>query len=381
VAGVPRRLLATTGLLVGTLGGTVPLPAQVTATLDGGFGAIEYAGFLGSTALTVTPGLRYDARSFSLAGQGNWVVYESGRSLLQGAAAGAWLTPPIGPVRGELSGFGGIARYSDEPASGYGLLRARVHLPGRAAGLWAGGGMGRSYVGAIDVGTSEITVGGWVAHRALTATGTLMRGSAADSAFVDLTASARWRHGALELNGIGGARVASAFEDEGLFGELQVRLALTRLLAAQVGAGSYPIDPLRGAVAGRWISAGVRIGLWSGRSGVAAPDERLRATVRLPNLLPPDAPVLILATAAFGVRAITIEAPGAASVDLAGDFTDWQPVALRPVGRDAWRLEMALAPGIYRLNVRIDGGPWAVPRGATPQADEFGTTVGLVVVR
>ena len=363
------------------LGGAAPLAAQITATIDGGFGAIEYEGFLGSTAMTLTPALRYDARSFSIAAQGNWVLYESGRTLLQGAAAGAWMTPSVGPVRGEISGFGGVARYTDAASSGYGLLRGRIHLPGRAAGVWIGGGAGGSYAGAIDIGTSEIAVGGWLVHRTVTVTGLLLRGAADDSAFVDLTAGARWRSGALEFNGLAGARLASAFDDRGPYGEIQVRLGLTRAIAAQVGAGSYPIDPLRGAVAGRWISAGFRLSLWSGRSRVAAPDERLRATVRLPNLLPPDAPALGLATAAFGVRALTIHAPGATSVELAGDFTDWQPIPLRPAGRDTWRLDLALAPGVYRLNVRIDGGSWAVPRGATPQADEFGSVVGLVVVR
>jgi hypothetical protein len=381
VDGVGRRWIATASILTGMLGATAPLAAQVSGTVDGGFGAIEYDGFLGSTALTLTPGLRYDARAFSVAAQGNWVLYESGRTLLQGAAAGAWMTPSLGPVRAEISGFGGVARYTDAAASGYGLLRGRVHLPAGAAGVWLGAGAGGSYAGVVDVGTSEIALGGWLVRRNLTATGSLLRGAADDSVFVDLTASARWRHGALELNGLAGTRVSSAFDDEGPYGELQVRLALTRAIAAQVSAGSYPIDPLRGAVAGRWISAGFRMSPWPSRAGVEAPDERLRATVRLPTTLPPDAPVISLAAAAFGVRALTIHAPGAASVELAGDFTDWQPVALRPVGRDTWRLDLALAPGIHRLNVRIDGGAWTVPRGATPQADEFGSTVGLVVVR
>jgi hypothetical protein len=272
-------------------------------------------------------------------------------------------------------------RYADAPASGYGLLRGRLHVPGRAFGMWAGGGVGQSYAGAIDVGTIEVATGGWLVHRAVTATGSLTWGSAADSGFMDLTASARWRRGALEVNGTAMARMASAFGDDGLFGELLARLTLTRVIAAQVGAGSYPADPLRGALAGRWISAGFRVGIWPSRSGVEAPDERLRASVRLPHPLPPDAPELSLADAAFGIRAITIQAPGAASVEVAGDFTDWQPVALRPVGAGAWRLDLALAAGVYRLNVRIDGGPWTVPRGATPQTDEFGSVVGLIVVR
>jgi hypothetical protein len=381
VDGARRRRLTTIGILAGMLGPVVPVRAQVSATADAAFGAIEYQGFLGSAALTLTPGVRYDAPTFSVAAQGNWVLFESARTLVQGAAAAAWLTPPVGFVRGEVSGFGGIARYAGEPASGYGLLRGRVHAVRRNAGAWAGGGVGRSYAGARDVGTSEISAGGWLVRPGLTATAALARGAAADSAFLDYTMSVRWKRGVLELDGLAGARLASDFDDEGLFGEIRTRLALTRLIAAQVSAGYYLVDPLRGSVAGRWISGGVRLNLWSSRAGVAAPDERLRATVRLPSLFLPDAPELRLTTAGFGVRAITIRAPGASSVELAGDFTDWQPVRLRPDGGDAWRLDVALAPGLYRLNVRIDGGPWGAPRGTTPQEDEFGSVVGLVVVR
>jgi hypothetical protein len=369
-----------------SLGAALPLRAQLTVTADAGFGAVEYEGFLGSGALTVTPGIRYDARTFSLAAQGGWVLYESGRSLVQGVAAGAWLTPPVGGLRGEISGFGGVAAYADAARSGYGLLRGRLHMTRRAAGLWAGAGVGRAYAGAFDIGTSELAVGAWWAGRGLTVTTAVTRGLGVDSAsstaaYVDATANARWTTGPFELEGQIGVRPWSELDDEGVFGELQARLALTRIVAAQLGAGRYPADPLRGAVAGRWISAGVRIGIWSGRSTVRAPDERLRDAVRLPYPLPADAPELRLREAPFGVRAITIHAPGAARVEIAADFTDWQAVPLSAGDNAEWRLDLALAPGVYRLNVRVDGGPWVVPRGATPQQDEFGTLVGLIIVR
>jgi len=381
-----RRGLTVAGFLACWLGGAGPLPAQLTATADAGFGAVEYEGFLGSTAATVTPGVRYDARTFSVAAQGAWVLYESGRSLLQGAAAGAWISPPLGVTRAEISGFGGLATYADAATSGYGMLRGRVHATGRTAGLWAGVGLGRAYAGTFDIGTSELGLGAWVARPGLTLTAAVTRGTGIDSAsqtasYVDAAVNARWTSAPLEVEGLVGMRPWSELDDEGAFGELQVRLALTGAIAAQVGAGKYFADPLRGSVAGRWISAGVRLRLWSGRSTIRAPDERLRASVRLPHPLPPDAPELGLTEAAFGVRALTVSAPGAASVEIAADFTDWQPVRLHPRGGGTWQLDLALAPGVYRVNVRLDGGPWIVPRGATPQADEFGTLVGLIVVR
>ena len=40
-----------------------------------------------------------------------------------------------------------------------------------------------------------------------------------------------------------------------------------------------------------------------------------------------------------------------------------------------------LDPGAHRLNVRVDGGPWRVPRGTRLEADEFGTAAGIIVIR
>jgi hypothetical protein len=40
-----------------------------------------------------------------------------------------------------------------------------------------------------------------------------------------------------------------------------------------------------------------------------------------------------------------------------------------------------LAPGVHRLNVRLDGGEWVVPAGARPEPGEFGGAVGVIVLR
>lgn len=52
--------------------------------------------------------------------------------------------------------------------------------------------------------------------------------------------------------------------------------------------------------------------------------------------------------------------PGANSVALAGDFTDWQPDR-HPMTRDRegwWRLRMALPAGEYRFKYVVDGCLW-----------------------
>ncbi len=54
----------------------------------------------------------------------------------------------------------------------------------------------------------------------------------------------------------------------------------------------------------------------------------------------------------------TVEAPGATSVRLVGDFTDWQqhPIEMKR-GRkgDAWKASVALTPGTHHYRFLVDG--------------------------
>jgi hypothetical protein len=357
-----------------------PVAAQVTATTDLAFGAVKYQGFLGSAAASVTPGVRFDSRSFSVAGQGSYLVYESGNTLIQGAAAAAWLSPSAGPFRSELSGFGGLSRYASENITAYGLVRGRLHAMGYTRGVWLGAGIGQAYA-AVTARTTELGVGGWATFPGLALTLAATRNAAGDAAHIDVAAGVRWLRGPLEINASAGLRAQRDSGDDLLFGELLARLALTRIVSAQIAAGEFAADPVRGGVGGRYLSAGLRLTLLDGGAPVRAVDERLRSEIRLPFPLPADAPVLELDAAPIGVRGLTIRGVSAERVEVTGDFTDWEPVIMRPAGALAWELPMVLPPGVYRLNVRVDGGPWQVPRGATPQRDEFGGLVGLLVVR
>jgi len=87
------------------------------------------------------------------------------------------------------------------------------------------------------------------------------------------------------------------------------------------------------------------------------------------------------ASAGEGACTITMHAPHARSVEVTGDFTHWKPLALHEYAEGEWKATLALAPGTYRLNTRIDGGAWEVPRGVPAMDDEFNGRVGIVVVR
>jgi hypothetical protein len=68
-------------------------------------------------------------------------------------------------------------------------------------------------------------------------------------------------------------------------------------------------------------------------------------------------------------------------VELSGDFSNWEPIAMTPAGADQWCADVQAAPGTYRLSIRIDGGEWTCPPGLHAIADEFGTSTGVAVFR
>jgi len=63
-----------------------------------------------------------------------------------------------------------------------------------------------------------------------------------------------------------------------------------------------------------------------------------------------------------------------------GDFTDWRPVVLTASGDGTWEVTLPIAPGIHRVNVRVNGGAWSVPPGLTVATDDFGGEVGLLPI-
>jgi hypothetical protein len=92
------------------------------------------------------------------------------------------------------------------------------------------------------------------------------------------------------------------------------------------------------------------------------------------------APIEIGPPDAEGERVLRLHAPGARAVELRGDFTAWQSVALTPGDRGVWELRLRVEPGVHYLVVRYDGGPWQAVSGL-PQADDgFDEPASVLVV-
>jgi hypothetical protein len=157
------------------------------------------------------------------------------------------------------------------------------------------------------------------------------------------------------------------------------------------GAGLFPFDPVQGLPGGRYVTAALRLAT---RRPIVN-DPSLRAELLLPyevrRLRSARAEQFVVEERDGGARVLRVLVPGARRVELMGDFTDWTPVALAPLDRraagrgrdgdDVWLAELVIAPGVHRVNVRVDGGPWRPPPGLSVVRDEFGGEVGLLVVR
>ena len=77
---------------------------------------------------------------------------------------------------------------------------------------------------------------------------------------------------------------------------------------------------------------------------------------------------------------LRVNAPRAQLVEVTGDFTNWEPVPMLPTSGGWWAVTLPITPGKYQMNLRLDGGKWLVPPGLLSMADEFGGTVGLLIV-
>ena len=307
----------------------------------------------------------------------------------------SYLTPPAGPLRLELGG--GVLQRSAARSWESG---ARLHLHGARRGAW----MGIAYGGAAAPGSivpvRALGAGGWMRVGAVDLHVSVARGVYGDSisqpgqptvrrdpeltatdtlvqqrirAFTDVSAAAAWQRGRLELGAgashrvvVGGAtsrrnRYHTAWRLDGAF-------HLTPRLAIAAATGQYAEQLATVLPGGRYTTLSLRVALTRRRPARLA----IAPPIELGDWQPFSA-----VRRDDGLVRIRIEAPGATSVELAGDFTDWEPVRLARTYGHVWEVVLPVEKGLRQANVRIDGGSWQLPPATTPMGDDFGGTVGV----
>ena len=382
------RVLALIGLACGA--GVQAAAAQVTPGLDAGIAAVKYDGFLLSGAASVAPSVRWDhprGRAF-VSARGTYLRFESGNRSLDASMRGSWFTPLARRWRGELGLGLGASDYASIAHFSHGIVDARVHVMDHDRGGWLATSFGRSSFGAGPRPVAVVAVGGWLLRTDAAVFASIDRSFVGDTAYSDLRSSARLQRGAILLEGTLGARFFSNGAGHGVYGEASATVPLGRNTALIVAGGRYPTDVITGSIAGRYVSAGFRIGA----SGLRKPLPAPRPRPAIPHsssgsdgsgLLPAEARLEVTpGISTDDPVKLTLYAAGAGVVEISGDFTDWKPIELRRsvTNGDAWEGMFRISRGIHRINVRRDGGAWTAPAGTTRSADDFDGEVGVFLL-
>lgn len=397
------------GLLLAVLSAAwaPPALAQLAGTLDMGAGTYRPDRSIAGGIASIVPSLRYASGPFELSALGVYSDAPAGRWNFQGGTEAFLRTPAFGVfvlethgkaewtshyrVRGTTTFAGGMRAYF---ASG---SRARAWVGttfGQASSLGARRPLRRTEVGGSAVVGSvqlEFTLANTTVDRSYLVsptdpregpqlgTDTLPYPTPATPqpsgqpqvdrlALTDAVVSGRWRFRSMDFDASIGRRF-SRFTSETMIWGVSAARDLSPGVALVAAAGRAGSDPVTSVPGARYFAVGLRL-------KVGAP---VLAPLPLPVARSEAAPFRIGPALAAG-REIVVQAPDAEAVELAGDFTDWKPVALRRWGEDSWRTLLPVAPGLHRLAIRIDGGEWHAPPGTRAVQSEFGGEVAEVVV-
>jgi hypothetical protein len=366
--------------------GARPAPAQVSASIEAGGTRIAYDQASGISAASLTPALEVTGPRGSFSASGSFSQFNGGGWSLQGLSTVSVLAPASGSLRLEVGGSGAGSTHQDGTGTGELAGRVRVHWLAAREGIWGGAVVGRSWNSFDWQTTRRLEGAAWLQRDAVTLLGTVTPAWIGDSLrHVDTEGTIRFARGSLELSATGGFRhwTRPSGAAGTTWGSASGVFWLGDHAAAIASGGSYPADYAQGLPGGTYLSVGLRLATRRPASTIPrridarTPGEPSRPS---PRSFRPAVPAFEVRSSGPDRYQFRVDAPGAKKVEIMGDFTEWRPVALEGTGGDTWAVTLALSPGTYRVNLRVDGGPWGVPPGVTALADDFGGTVGVLRV-
>ena len=363
-------------LLVAALVGATPVRAQISLSADATAATVRYDGFLRSGVILLTPVVRVDRPQLSITARGTFSRFESGNLSSDVIASGSVFSPRFERWQGELTADGGISRYL-QSNTGYGSVGGRLHRSGPDGGFWVGAEH-VSVTSAVDlIGSARGELGAWMRSGTFALSGTLTRTSVRDVAYLDAGTHVRWEYDRFQVAASAGSRTGDRTDGARQWADVSATMWLTRSMAVVLGHGVYPVDLPQLAPGGRYTALSMRV--------ATRPPALRDALVR--SVRVPTSAVIRPVVASFDVKRlrdgtvrIRVRAPAAGRVELAGDFSDWEPLALDRTIGDSWEIILPLARGTHRLNIRVDDGEWGVPPGVGASRDEFGSVVGLLLI-
>src|SRR5882724_2502516 len=236
--------------------------AQTTGTVDVGVSTVRYDGFLPSGSASLTPTLTWGRPGAAVTARGTYLRFESGRRSLQGLVAASVFTSPSWLPhrwRGELSLSAGGSSYADFASFWHATGEARLHFVAGGRGAWIGVTGGRTSYGSAPRPVAVAGVGVWARRAQVTVAASATRSFVGDTTYSDLGSTIHASGGRFELDASLAARVSSRGAGHGVHGEASITFTLGERTALFVSGGRYPTDPVSGSVAGRYVSAGLRL--------------------------------------------------------------------------------------------------------------------------
>lgn len=287
-------------------------------------------------------------------------------------------------LRSEVGVAGASFSIRSTGRGGNGNLFARQHFVGVEQGAYAGFGRGRTSRDGIESDSWSLNAGAWRRFGMLYVSAAVARFTSGDwplllasgvvrnpdterYELLDKSATLQVRNGPHDFtmsltarDGIGSTQ--ASFRALTASGTLQV----TERLALLASAGRQLADPLRGLPQADLVTVSAR---WSfGPQPLPVMQRSAIARAEVSRL-----------SGGGGELVVRIFASDTLLVDVAGDFSQWQPVPLQREG-SFWVARVQLAPGKYRVAVRANLGPWRAPRNLARVRDDFGGEAGIVVI-
>ncbi|MGI8618545.1 MAG: glycogen-binding domain-containing protein [Gemmatimonadaceae bacterium] len=356
------------------------ISAQTAVHFEAGGARVRYGDTINITAGTLSAAASSLTTNASLSGLIAGSTTQESSWTMFAAAQGSVFTPARGLFRGEIHGNGSITTYGAGSGSGQLLGGARAHFTRGNTGAWLGASVGsvKDPIGWRYTNAGEI--GGWMQLEQTVAQVVVMPVRIAGGLrHTDVEGTVRFEGARMELVGVAGMRTAIAGYDDSPdpWASVNATAWVLRAVGITAGIGSYPSDLGQDLPAARYATLGVRV---SPRSVRRSP------TVLSADVLRAEAPItppaLTVADGREGRRTIRFRAGSMAQrVEIMGDFTDWSPVRMNPTqSPGGWTISLPVSSGVHQVNVRLDGGAWVVPEGLTTVRDEFGGSVGILLV-
>jgi len=272
---------------------------------------------------------------------------------------------------------------------------ARLRAGGAAAGVWLGGALERSLARTPRPAAVLLGLGAWAApgqvdlafsveqtnehvrivtvlpsERSLASPADSLGRVVYDDRLVRSTAAivhGRWERRRLGVESIAGVTLSRHF-------------GARRWVQSSFDVAVHPrlaIYATVGSSAPKWLA--LEPGLsHNARLGVRL-TSAVNAAVVAPADLRPRAPEFKLRHLGEDWYVIEVRARATGPVEMMGDFSAWEPRALRHVTGSRWALALRLEPGVHQIQVRVDGGAWSPPSGLPAASDGFNGDVGVFV--